>query len=228
MASGGRFNMSIPRAFIEASLALALTSVTFFRTSASGQSLAAGLNSTVAVSEPKSSAENRVAAEDPKPKDLQSEIEAVKTESSEVRELLRKMEEQQKTLLERVDRLQQRLDGAAATHVSIAGQPIVPTTAAASVPAANAVAAPQTDDRRYRDGMVIWETRQHAKVPFLLKFNVNTQLRYLNTLDSNETFTDHLGVARDVHTRNDITVNRSMFILGGYIFDKRALYSVTV
>jgi hypothetical protein len=228
MASGGRFNMSIPRAFIEASLALALTSVTFFKTSASGQSLAAGLNSTVAVSEPKSSAENRVAAEDPKPKDLQSEIEAVKTESSEVRELLRKMEEQQKTLLERVDRLQQRLDGAAATHVSIAGQPIVPTTAAASVPAANAVAAPQTDDRRYRDGMVIWETRQHAKVPFLLKFNVNTQLRYLNTLDSNETFTDHLGVARDVHTRNDITVNRSMFILGGYIFDKRALYSVTV
>jgi hypothetical protein len=222
--------MSIPRAFIEASLALALMSVTFFATYASGQSPAARPNSTVAVSEPKpGSAENRVAAEDPKPKDLQSEIEAVKTENAEVRELLRKMEEQQKILLEQVDRLQKRLDGGAATDVSIAGQPIVPsTTAAASVPAANAVAAPQTDDGRYRDGMVIWETRQHVKVPFLLKFNVNTQIRYLNTLDSKGTFTDHLGVVSEVNTRNDITVNRSMFILGGYIFDKRARYSVTV
>ena len=65
-------------------------------------------------------------------------------------------------------------------------------------------------------------------MPFLLKFNVNTQIRYLNTQDSDETYTDHLGVSREVHTRNDITVNRAMFILGGYIFDPRALYSFTV
>ena len=90
------------------------------------------------------------------------------------------------------------------------------------------VPAPQTNDDRYRDGIVIWETPEDAKVPFLLKFNVNTQVRYLNTLDSKQTFTDHLGVTHDVHTRNDITVNRSMFILGGYIFDKRAQYSFTV
>ena len=204
------------------SVALALTSVTFFTTSASGQSPATRPDSTVAVSEPKpGSAENKVAAEEPKPKDLQSEIEAVKTENAAVRELLRKMEEQQKILLEQVDRLQRRLDGGAATDVSIAGQPIVPpTTADASVPAANAalntpqavtnsastsvqpasVAAPQTNDDRYRDGMVIWQTPEDAKVPFLLKFNINTQLRYLNTLSSDETFTDHLGVVREVHT----------------------------
>jgi hypothetical protein len=65
-------------------------------------------------------------------------------------------------------------------------------------------------------------------VPFLLKFNINTQLRYLNTQDSVDSFTDHLGVTREVHTRNDITVNRAMFILGGYIFDQRARYSFTV
>ena len=65
-------------------------------------------------------------------------------------------------------------------------------------------------------------------MPFLLKFNINTQIRYLNTQDSDPTYTDHLGVTRDVHTRNDITVNRAMFILGGYIFDPRALYSFTV
>ena len=90
------------------------------------------------------------------------------------------------------------------------------------------VAAPQTNNDRYRDGIVIWETPEDAKVPFLLKFNINTQLRYLNTQDSDETFTDHLGVVREVHTRNDITVNRAMFILGGYIFDQRARYSFTV
>ena len=88
--------------------------------------------------------------------------------------------------------------------------------------------APPTKNDRYKDGIVIWETPADADVPFLLKFNVNTQLRYLNTQDSDPTYTDHLGVSRDVHTRNDITVNRAMFILGGYIFDQRARYSFTV
>ena len=249
MASGWRFHVSIPRAFIKASVALALTSVTFFTTSASGQSPAARPNSAVAVSEPKpGSAGNSVAAEDRKPKDLEGEIEAMKMENAAVRELLRKMEEQQKILLEQVLQLQRRLDGGTAPDVSTASQPTVPpATADASVPAATAalttpqpvtdsastavqsasVAAPQDDDR-YRDGMVIWESREGVKVPFLLKFNVNTQLRYLNTLSSPETFTDHLGTVREVHTRNDITVNRAMFILGGYVFDKRLRYSFTV
>jgi hypothetical protein len=89
-------------------------------------------------------------------------------------------------------------------------------------------AAPQPISERYRDGMVIWETPADASVPFLLKFNINTQLRYLNTQSSDETFTDHLGVVREVHTRNDITVNRAMFIFGGYVFDPRARYSFTV
>jgi hypothetical protein len=89
-------------------------------------------------------------------------------------------------------------------------------------------AAPQANTDRYRDGMVIWETAADARVPFLLKFNINTQLRYLNTVDSADTYTDHLGVSRDVHRRNDITVNRAMFILGGYVFDQRARYSFTV
>jgi hypothetical protein len=91
-----------------------------------------------------------------------------------------------------------------------------------------AAAAPQTIADRYKDGMVIWETPRDAAVPFLLKFNINTQLRYLNTQSSDESYTDHLGVSREVHTRNDITVNRAMFILGGYVFDPRLKYSFTV
>jgi hypothetical protein len=120
-------------------------------------------------------------------------------------------------------------------------------TASSQTPAANALNTPsavtqsastsgqpeslpasQTNGDRYRDGIVIRETSEDAKVPFLLKFNINTQIRYLNTLDTEGAFTDHLGVTHDVHQRNDITVNRAMFIFGGYIFDKRALYSFTV
>ena len=258
--------MSVPRAHIKLSVALALTSFALFTTSAFGQS-PTGPNSTekqvvagqgsrlgnpenkVASSEPKPGNGENKASDEPKPKDLQSEIEAVKAENAVVRELLRKMEEQQKTLLEQFDRLQRRLDGDKSTDVSMTGQPISPpATADASVPAATAalnspqpepdsastptqpaaVAAPQANEERYRDGIIIWQTPRDAKVPFLLRFNNNTQLRYLNSLSSDETFTDHLGVVRDVNRRNDITVNRSMFILGGYIFDERARYSLTV
>lgn len=204
----------------------------------------------ITASEPKpSGAENKVAAEEPKPNDLSSEVEAVKAENAAVREQLRKMEEQQKALLEQVERLQRRLDGGMATDVSVAGQPAAPpTTADGSAPSAKAalntpqpsadsagasappasLPAKQTNDERYRDGIIIWETSADAKVPFLLRFNNNTQVRYLNTLSSDDTFTDHLGNVREVNRRNDITVNRSMFILGGYIFDKRARYSLTV
>jgi hypothetical protein len=194
---------------------------------------------------------------------LESEVTEMRAENGGVRELLRKIQEQQKSLDEHqksieeqqkylaalIGKLQRLLDGGTATNVSIVGKPIVPSiTEDASAPRANAaldtppavtgsastpatlasVVASLIDDDRYRDGMVIYETREHAKVPFLLKFNVNTQVRYLNTLDSKGTFADHLGVVSEVNTRNDITVNRSMFILGGYIFDKRLRYSVTV
>jgi hypothetical protein len=260
--------MSIPRIFIKLSVALAFTSA-LFTTSASGQSTATRPSSTdkeiaaaqeprtgnseakvtnpATTSEPKpGTSENKVAADEPKRKDLKDEIEEVKAENAVVRELLRKMEEQQKTLLEQVDRLQKRLDGGTTTNSSVAGQPVVaPTTTDASIAAANAAlntppanpasvavqpkaaAAPQSDER-YGQGIVLVQTSDDAKVPRLLNFNVNTQLRYLNTLNSKETFTDHLGGVRDVHTRNDITVNRTMFILGGYIFDKRLRYSFTV
>ena len=235
--------MPVYREYIKLSIVLALTSFMLSSVSAFGQSPA--INSTekrIAV------AEKKVTADEPKPKDLQSEVEAMKAENAAVRELLRKMEEQQKTLLEQVDRLERRLAGTA-TDSQSDSQPIGPAaTADAATPISNAasntppaetdsaststqpapVAAQQANDERYRDGIIIWQTSKDAKVPFLLRFNNNTQLRYLNTLSGDDTFTDHLGVVRTVNKRNDITVNRSMFILGGYIFDERAKYSLTV
>ena len=126
----------------------------------------------------------------------------------------------------------------AAVALALTSSPFLPTAFAQGNPQAvtNAAGAsvqasgatPPSNDERYRDGIVIWETPADAEVPFLLKFNINTQIRYLNSLNIDEAFTDHLGVVRDVHARNDITVNRAMFILGGYIFDQRARYSFTV
>jgi hypothetical protein len=183
------------------------------------------------------------------PTGVEEEVAALRSENAAIREQL-------KTLLDLVNKLQKRLDGEPATVAS--GSPAAPpkqeaiaeTTrkstaseapmqppsilntppAALNTPPAaeQSFLARQTDDGRYRDGIVIWETPDDAKVPFLLRFNDNTQIRYLNTLDSEPTFTDHLGDVQDVHKRNDITVNRAMFILGGYIFDKRLLYSFTV
>jgi len=116
--------MSVIRAFSKLLVGLALMSVPLFTTSVFGQSPATGPNSTdkpivvaqgsqvgsadnrVAPSEPKPGvAKNKVAADDPKSTDLKDEIETVKAENAAVREVLRKMEEQQKLLLEQVDRL---------------------------------------------------------------------------------------------------------------------------
>ena len=117
-------------------------------------------------------------------------------------------------------------DAAAPDATATAPAPAeAPAAPAAPAPASP---APPAKPERYQDGIVIWQTPDDAQFPFLLKFNLNTQIRYLNTLDSDDTFTDHLGVERDVNQRNDITVNRSMFILGGYVFDKRLRYSSTV
>jgi hypothetical protein len=214
-------------------------------TSAFGQSPAppANPNSDIAAAQGPSlsSAEKKVVAEGRRPDDLENEIEAVKAENAAVREHLRKMEEQQKALLELVERLQQRLDGvttagASGTALPPGGSPGVdspePSTdalgASVNSPSISPAPAKSMEDDHYQDGIVIWKNPDDAKVPFLLKFNVNTQIRYLNTQDSKDTFTDHLGVIREVHTRNDITVNRSMFILAGYMFTKKLQYSMTV
>ena len=97
-------------------------------------------NSDAAASESKPSRpENNVRTERPGPNDLKSEVETLKTENAAVRELLRKMEEQQKALLGQVDRLQRRLDGGATADVQPTGQSQEPlqTTEAAALVARN-------------------------------------------------------------------------------------------
>jgi hypothetical protein len=188
-------DMSRPLAYIKLSIVLALTSVALFTTSVSGQTPAAKPDSVV---------------ENPDQDDLKDEIEALKSENAAVRELLRKMQEQQKTLLERVDRLPVLTD-----------PPVLTNSAGTSEEETASISEALKKSGRYNEGIVIWQTADDVEVPFLLKLNNNTQVRYLNSLSADETFTDHLGNVFDFNRRNDITVNRSMFILGGYIFNKR-------
>src|SRR5262245_4592304 len=87
--------------------------------------------------------ENKVVAADAsKPKDLQSEVENLKAENAAVRELLRRMEEQQKTLLEQVDRLQRRLDGATPPQLAEATAPSANTATTTNTNAENASPQP--------------------------------------------------------------------------------------
>jgi hypothetical protein len=183
-----------------------------------------------------------------KPSDLENDVAAVKAENAAVREQLRKMEEQnkamaeqQKALLELVDGLKRQLDGLAIAGGPRIAQPLgsMPATESPVAPVSSAAAAEASvpsppapiqkdhSDDRYRDGLILFETKDDDKIPFLMKFNINTQFRYLNTLDSNDTFVDHLGNVREVHKRNDLTVNRAMFTFSGYAFDKRLQYSFT-
>ncbi len=174
-----------------------------------------------------------VATATPDTTDVKSELDAVKAENEIVREQMHLMMEQQRKLLDQVGALQRKLDNdpkkdpqsddASTDLSSAAARPGDPTD-----PGVASVKKAQDAPERYQDGIIIWKTPDDAKVPFLLRFNNNTQFRYLNTMDSPGSFTDHLGNVREVHTRNDLTVNRSMFILGGYIFDKRVRYSLTV
>jgi hypothetical protein len=239
--------MPVHRASIRLTLTLALTSVTLFVISANGQSTTSRPvnldKETVTVEGARLvNPENKVATDAAKPNDLESQIAAMKAENAAFRELLTKMQEQQKALLEMVDRLQRKIDGSAVSNSSGADQ-LASSSGAAdnAIPSATATDAAQNDtadatpgaepqstdtEDRYRDGILIWETKEDSSIPFSLRFTNITQFRYLNTQSANDTFTDHLGNVRTVAHRNDVGVNRSMFTFTGYIFDKRLRYNL--
>jgi hypothetical protein len=82
-----------------------LATVTLFAGSASAQSEATRPDG------------HETVAEEPRPDDLKRELDPLKAENAAIRELLRKSEEQQRALLEQVDRLQRRLDGVTTVDV---------------------------------------------------------------------------------------------------------------
>jgi hypothetical protein len=174
---------------------------------------------------------------DPEAGSLASEVTALKTENIALREQLNKVDEQQKMLLEVVNDLKQRLgspatpiagDASSASQNFTAARELARSVSDIAVPLTQTAEPKPFPAPRYRDGIIIGEAPEGAEVPFLLRLQGTTQVRYINSLDSQDTFTDHLGVTYPVDKRNDITVNRSMMVFGGYIFNKRAQYSFTI
>ena len=121
--------MSIHRAVITLTTAASLALFLLFTVSAAGQSpttqppIANKEVAQVKTAQPVLPDAKATPSSTPSPDDLQSDLAAVKAENAIVRELLKKMEEQQKTLLEQVDRLQKRLDGSPAVATDQSVQP---------------------------------------------------------------------------------------------------------
>src|SRR5436189_105852 len=92
---------------------------------------------------------------------LEDEVETVKAENATLREQIRKIEEEQAALREAI-------------------RPSQPASAAAVPPPS--VPAKQAGDERYQEGIILAQSADNAKVPFLVRLNNNTQIRYLNTL----------------------------------------------
>ena len=79
--------------------------------------------------------------EEPLTSSLKSEVDSLKAENAAVWELLRRMEDQQKVLLEQVDRLQQRLDGGTTAVAKPSADSLAPLSTPDLEPAAPVMAA---------------------------------------------------------------------------------------
>ncbi len=140
--------MFIRGAYIRLSVALALTSVTLFMTSAYGQSPAntpgsPGNQAAATQVSQLGKPGNSFLVQKPRPIDLEAEVATVKADNAAIREQLRRMEEQQRALLELVDQLQKRLGGPTVAEVLRPAPPLSPAEAAgASVQLTTAVRIP--------------------------------------------------------------------------------------
>ena len=172
------------------------------------------------------------------PSRLESEVTEMRAENVAMREQLRRLEEQQRTILQLMDELQRKLDGrpaAIAQQSPPAPQPQPAPVAQATPPPKPAAPATQPSADRniaaetpYEDSIVLVKTPENARIPVLLRFWDISQLRYTNSQLGNSSFTDHLGADRPVTRRNDFSLNRNMFQFTGYIFDKRLNYNLII
>lgn len=80
----------------------------------------------------------------------------------------------------------------------------------------------------YDKGFVLVESPDPERVPFRLVFGNFAQVRYTNTQLDSFTFLDHLGIERQVSSRNDFSFNRDLFAFTGYAFDPKLQYNIII
>ena len=72
-------------------------------------------------------------------------------------------------------------------------------------------------------GFLVAETKQGT-----LSISAYAMFRYLNQLPADQTYLDHLGRERPVHTRNDLQFHRVQVFFKGWIYDPRIRYVVNI
>jgi len=80
----------------------------------------------------------------------------------------------------------------------------------------------------YDDGVVLLPTLDPIKSPFRLKLKHVTQAKYINGLAVKDTYTDHLGVERDVFKRQDIQLTREVFYFSGFMFSPKLDFNILI
>jgi hypothetical protein len=80
----------------------------------------------------------------------------------------------------------------------------------------------------YNDGFVLVPSVDPERQPFRLKLKGVQQFKYTNSLFVNDTYTDHLGVERDVIKRHDIQLTRSVFYFSGYAFSPKLDFNILI
>jgi len=80
----------------------------------------------------------------------------------------------------------------------------------------------------YDDGFVLVPSVDPERQPFRLKLKSVQQFKYTNSVFVNDTYTDHLGVERDVIKRHDIQLTRSVFYFSGYAFSPKLDFNILI
>jgi hypothetical protein len=78
----------------------------------------------------------------------------------------------------------------------------------------------------YDDGFVLVSTPDPERLPFRLKLKHVSQFKYTNSLNVNDTWTDHLGREREVLQRHDIQLTRDVFYFSGFAFSRRLDFNI--
>jgi hypothetical protein len=173
-------------------------------------------------------------AQDAPSDDPVSEVAGIRAENAALREELRRVEEQQKTLLKLVSELQQRLNPPRTVVAALPNSapqqqsPAAPQVLAPSKRTSqdNIEDQPGTTYDEGTTGILLAKSSDTSEIPFRLNLWDTTQFRFTNNQLGNTTFTDHLGSTHDVVVRNDFSLNRNLFHFTGYIFDPKLVFNL--
>jgi hypothetical protein len=80
----------------------------------------------------------------------------------------------------------------------------------------------------YDHGFVLVAPSDKQRIPFALKFNLTTQLRYTGFARTVANWTDSSGLVLPVFNRSYFALNRNWFSFSGFAFSPRLQYNVTV